>query len=54
MTTKIPEAANRTIKNMFICLNCKSKQRANPQKILKGLVKCRKCDKKQFRVPKKK
>lgn len=54
MATKIPEAVNRTIKNMFICLNCKSKQRADPQRILKGQVKCRKCAKKQFRAPKKK
>ena len=54
MATKIPEAQNRLFKNMFVCNKCNSKQRADPQKVLKGKVKCRKCDKKSFRVPKKK
>ena len=51
---KIPEAMNRLFKNVFVCKNCKSKQRADPQKILKGKVKCRKCKKAAFRVIKKK
>ena len=54
MATKIPEAINRTIKNMFICQKCQTKQRADPQKVLKGKVRCRNCKKAQFRVPKKK
>jgi ribosomal protein L40E len=54
MATKIPEAQNRLFKNVFICNKCNSRQRSDPQKILKGKVKCRKCGKKSFRVPKKK
>lgn len=54
MATKIPEAQNRLFKNVFICLNCKSKMKADPQKVLKGKVRCRKCSKPAFRVPKKK
>lgn len=51
---KIPEAQNRLFKNVFVCKNCQSKMRADPQKILKGKVKCRKCQKKAFRPLKKK
>jgi hypothetical protein len=51
---KILEAQNRLFKNVFICKSCKSKMRADPQKILKGKVKCRKCKKTAFRPLKKK
>ncbi len=51
---KILEAQNRLFKNIFVCLNCKQKQKADPQKILKGLIKCRKCKKRKFRPLKKK
>lgn len=51
---RILEAQNRLFKNVFVCLNCHSKQRADPQKILKGKVKCRKCKKRKFRPLKKK
>ena len=54
MATKIPEAQNRLFKNIFVCMNCQSKMRADPLKILKGRIKCRKCKKAQFRVLKKK
>ena len=54
MATKIPEAINRMFKNVFICQRCKTKMRADPQKVLKGKVRCRKCKRTQFRVPKKK
>jgi len=54
MATKIPEAQNRMFKNIFICKKCKRKQRADPLKILKGKVKCRKCKKSAFRTIKKK
>ena len=54
MATKIPEAQNRLFKNMFVCMNCQTKMRADPQKVLKGKVKCRKCGKTEFRVLKKK
>ena len=51
---KIPEASNRLFKNIFVCKKCQSKIRADPQKILKGKVKCRKCAKNSFRPLKKK
>ncbi len=51
---KIPEATNRLFKNIFVCKECHSKVRSDPQRILKGKVKCRKCDRKKFRPLKKK
>jgi ribosomal protein L40E len=51
---KIPEAHSRLFKNVFVCKKCQVKIRADPQKILKGKVKCRKCHKKAFRPLKKK
>jgi hypothetical protein len=51
---KIPEATNRLFKNVFVCKKCQTKIRADSQKILKGKVKCRKCDKKAFRPLKRK
>ncbi|MBS3086257.1 hypothetical protein J4422_00985 [Candidatus Pacearchaeota archaeon] len=51
---KILEAQNRLFKNIFVCKNCQSKIRADPQKILKGKVKCRKCRGKAFRPLKRK
>ena len=51
---KIPEAQERLFKNVFVCKSCKAKIRADPQKVLKGKVKCRKCKKKAFRPLKKK
>ena len=54
MATKIQEATNRMFKNVFVCKSCHTKKRADPQKILKGKVKCRKCKKTAFRTVKKK
>jgi hypothetical protein len=51
---KIPEATNRLFKNVFVCKKCQTKIRADSQKILKGKVKCRKCNKKAFRPLKRK
>jgi hypothetical protein len=51
---KIPEAQNRLFKNVFVCKNCHSKMKADPQKILKGKVRCRKCKKGAFRPLRKK
>ena len=51
---KILEATNRLFKNVYVCKNCRNKMRADPQKILKGKVKCRKCGKKAFRPLRKK
>jgi hypothetical protein len=50
---KILEATNRLFKNVFICKNCHAKIKADPQKILKGKVRCRKCKKGAFRAVKK-
>ncbi len=54
MATKIQEAVNRLFKNLYICQKCGTKMRSDPQKILKGKIKCRKCKKRQFRGLKKK
>ena len=54
MAQKIPEAQNRLFKNVFVCSKCQSKIKADPQKILKGKVRCRKCKKNAFRPLKKK
>jgi hypothetical protein len=51
---KIPEANNRLFKNVFVCKSCRTKTRADPQKVLKGKIKCRKCKKKAFRPLRKK
>jgi len=51
---KIPEATNRLFKNVFVCKSCHSKIKSDPQRVLKGKVKCRKCKKKKFRPLKKK
>ncbi|MBA7494853.1 hypothetical protein ES702_05431 [subsurface metagenome] len=51
---KIPEAQRRLFKNVYVCKKCKTKIRADPQKILKGKIKCRKCKKSAFRPLKKK
>ena len=51
---KIPEAQRRLFKNVYVCKKCKTKIRADPQKILKGKVRCRKCKRSAFRPLKKK
>jgi formylmethanofuran dehydrogenase subunit E len=51
---KIPEAMNRMFKNVFVCKECHSKIKSDPQRVLKGKIKCRKCKKKKFRPLKKK
>ena len=51
---KIKEAQNRIFKNIFVCKKCHARVRADPQKILKGKLKCRKCKKNAFRPLKKK
>lgn len=39
----------RNFKNMFICMKCHAKMRADPMKVKKGRVKCRKCRWKKLR-----
>jgi len=51
---RIKEAQDRIFKNIFVCKKCHTKVRSDPQKILKGKVKCRKCKKNAFRPLKKK
>ncbi len=51
---KIIEASNRLFKNVFVCKKCQTKIRAEPQKILRGKVRCRKCGKSAFRPLRKK
>jgi ribosomal protein L40E len=54
MAAKIPEAQARLFKNVYVCKKCTSKIKGNPQKVLEGKVKCRKCGKNALRVVKKK
>jgi len=51
---KFEEAQNRLYKNMYVCRKCKSKQRAQPQKVLAKRVSCRKCGSKALRPVRKK
>ena len=51
---KIPEANKRMFGNIFICKNCGSRVRSEPRKIIEGKVRCRKCQKRAFRVVRKK
>ena len=51
---KFPEAQARLYKNMFVCRKCKSRLRAQPQKILQKKVLCRKCGSKALRPVRKK
>ncbi|MCD6547321.1 MAG: 50S ribosomal protein L40e [Nanoarchaeota archaeon] len=46
---KFKEAVERLFTNVFVCRVCKSKIRADPQKVKLGKVKCRKCYSKQLR-----
>ena len=51
MGKKIAEAAaNRLFLNMFICMRCNAKIRAQPDKVKKGFIKCRKCGSKNLRL----
>lgn len=50
MKKKIPEeVANRLFENVFVCMKCNAKIRANLQKVRAGKIKCRKCGSKQLR-----
>jgi ribosomal protein L40E len=50
---RIPEAAARLYKNVYICMRCKCKQRGDPSKFRAKKILCRKCGCKDFR-PKRK
>ncbi|MCD6367579.1 MAG: 50S ribosomal protein L40e [Candidatus Aenigmarchaeota archaeon] len=50
MVISMDEAARkRLFDNVFICMKCGSKIRANPQKVLSGKVRCRKCGSRKLR-----
>ncbi len=44
-----PEVSKRLFENVFVCMRCNAKIRANPIKIKQGKVKCRRCGYKKFR-----
>jgi len=51
MGKKINEAtANRLFINMYVCMRCNAKIRASPDKVKKGMIKCRKCFSKNLRL----
>jgi ribosomal protein L40E len=50
---KFQEAMARLFTNVFVCKKCKTKIRAQPQKVLKRKVKCRRCQSKALRSIKK-
>jgi large subunit ribosomal protein L40e len=50
MAKKIPDAAaHRMFENQFICMRCNAKIRADPLKVKKRKIKCRKCGYKGLR-----
>ena len=49
MATKIPAAQARLYKNVFVCKNCGQKMKADALKIIAKKIKCRKCNKHNFR-----
>ncbi|MCD6403867.1 50S ribosomal protein L40e [Nanoarchaeota archaeon] len=46
---RFKEADARIFKNVFVCRKCKTKIRADPQKVRLGKVKCRKCGSRSLR-----
>jgi ribosomal protein L40E len=51
MAKKLNEFASRRLfLNMFVCMACNAKMRAQPDKVKKGLIKCRKCNSKNLRL----
>jgi ribosomal protein L40E len=46
---KFQEAINRMFGNVFVCKKCKTKRRADPTRVLKGLIPCRRCGYKAMR-----
>jgi ribosomal protein L40E len=51
MPKKINEASGRRLfLNMFVCMRCNAKIRSRPDRVKKGLIKCRKCGSKNLRL----
>lgn len=42
-TEKFPEAEKRLFHRVFICMKCRTKNRADILKVNRGKAKCRKC-----------
>ena len=42
--------AKRLFINVFVCMKCNAKIKAQPDKVKKGKIKCRKCGSKQLRL----
>ena len=51
---KFKEASARLYKNVFVCRKCKTKMRADPAKVRKGRIKCKKCTSSAVRPVRKK
>ena len=51
---KFPEANQRLYKNIFVCRKCKSRKRADPSKVRRGMVTCRNCGSLALRTVRKK
>lgn len=48
---KLPEeVSKRLFTNVYICMRCNAKIRANPAKVKLKKIKCRKCYSKQLRL----
>ncbi len=54
MAKKFDEAANRLMKNIFVCRKCKRKTRIPSLKVAQGEAVCRKCKNKKLRPKRKK
>jgi ribosomal protein L40E len=51
MAKKLPEeVVKRLFLNMYVCMRCNAKIRANPAKVKLKKIKCRKCQSKQLRL----
>jgi DNA-directed RNA polymerase subunit RPC12/RpoP len=51
MSAKLSEVVfKRLFENIFVCLKCKRKMRAHPQKIRQGKICCRYCGYDKFRT----
>lgn len=46
---KFAEATARLFRGVFVCRKCKTKIRANVNKVIKGEVACKKCGRRSFR-----
>jgi len=44
------DVAKRLFINVFVCMNCKAKNRSQPDKVKKGKIKCRKCGSRELRL----